>query len=406
LPAAASYPRSNPLRMPTARSAPVQDRAHAGSPRRVFGLDFLRALAIAAVVIAHASVVVYRHLPDWYGLIGHGGFYGVELFFVLSGFLIGQILIRDAAQLSTERGVVVFWVRRWFRTLPLFLLFFAVNYLLFTVALGNQYGAAELLQHALFLRNFAGVHITFFLEAWSLAVEEWFYLLFPIALWLGLRIAKRFDRAFLCAAAVFFLFSTVARVISAEQPHAEWSSWQRMTVIFRFDALMFGIGAAWIAERFPDDWRKWRMPCLALGAVVVTALYASLWQHTDDGFAFGPDTYFARTFRFTFVSLGFALLLPACSQWQLVREGFASIAVRRLALWSYALYLVHMPVFTIAAEFLDSHHQPTLARAAPIFVGQLAAAVCASALLYRFFERPITRLRERAAPAVARLLGG
>jgi peptidoglycan/LPS O-acetylase OafA/YrhL len=392
--------------MATAQAAPADRSGVRGSAtRRVFGLDCLRALAIAAVVLAHGSTVIYRQMPSWYSLIGHGGFYGVELFFVLSGFLIGQILIRDSAEIGRSSGLAVFWVRRWFRTLPLFVLFFALNLLLFTVVLEARYGTPELLQHAFFLRNFSGLHITFFLEAWSLAVEEWFYLLFPLALWVGMRFEKRFDRVFLCAAALFFLFSTIARVVSAAQPHAEWSSWQRMTVILRFDALMFGIAAAWIAEGFPTGWRKWRTPCLIAGAVLLTVIYASLWQKTEQGFVFGPDTYFARTFRFTFVSLGFALLLPFFSQWQLARETFGSHAVRSVALWSYALYLAHMPVFTLAARIAGADQQPTLSRAVALFVAQLAVAVAASALLYRSFERPITRLRERAAPAVARLLG-
>lgn len=392
--------------MPTVRAATAEPSAGPTRPRRVFGLDFLRALAITMVVVAHGSAIIYAHMPQWYGLVGHGGFYGVELFFVLSGFLIGQILIRDGAQLGTASGVAVFWVRRWFRTLPLFLLFLGLNLLLEATVRNVRFNPAEILQHAFFLRNFTGMHITFFLEAWSLAVEEWFYLLFPVVLWIGLRIQKRFDRAFLTAAVALFVFSTAARVISATQPHADWATWQRMTVIFRFDALMFGLGAAWIAERFPGGWRKSRLPCVVAGAVLLAALYASLWDHIEQGFATSADTFFARTFRFTFVSLGFALLLPWFSVWQLTRETLASTGVRKIALWSYALYLAHLPVFTLAAAYAGSHQQPTLARAAPIFLAQLAVAVCVSALLFRFFERPITRLRERAAPAVARLLGG
>jgi peptidoglycan/LPS O-acetylase OafA/YrhL len=271
------------------------------------------------------------------------------------------------------------------------------------VVRGHHRAAGEVLEHGLFLRNFTGLHISFFLESWSLAIEEWFYLFFPAALWLGLKLQKRFDVAFLCAAAAFFLFSTIARAVSAGDPPAAWDSWQRMTVIFRFDALMFGIGAAWVATRFPSPWRKWRTPCACAGTLLLLALYASLWRAAEHGFAFGPDDFFARTFRFTLVSLGFALLLPWCSSWQLTRETPVSIAVRRIALWSYALYLVHLPLFAVAAHYAAADQQPSLVRALLAFWAQVLAAVFVSALLYRFFERPITRLRERAAPAVARL---
>ncbi len=98
--------------------------------RRVFGLDALRAAAIMGVVLAHYFVLLYPHFGDYLGFFGHLGFYGVELFFVLSGFLIGQILLRTGLEIGQPRNLLLFYVRRWFRTLPLFLLFFAVNLLI------------------------------------------------------------------------------------------------------------------------------------------------------------------------------------------------------------------------------------------------------------------------------------
>ena len=83
---------------------------------RVFGLDLLRAAAIMMVICAHGFVVLYPHFGQALGLFGHGGFYGVELFFVLSGFLIGQILVRSGNDLGRAGNVAFFYVRRWFRT--------------------------------------------------------------------------------------------------------------------------------------------------------------------------------------------------------------------------------------------------------------------------------------------------
>ena len=80
-----------------------------------------------SVICAHGFVVLYPHFGTVLGFFGHGGFYGVELFFVLSGFLIGQILIRQGPALGHAGSVAVFYVRRWFRTLPLFFLFLAIN---------------------------------------------------------------------------------------------------------------------------------------------------------------------------------------------------------------------------------------------------------------------------------------
>ncbi len=349
-------------------------------------------------------MVLYPHLPLWYGLVGHGGFYGVELFFVLSGFLIGQILLRENLALGRVSRLVTFYLRRWFRTLPLFALFLVINIVLEWYLRQHRITATEALSHGLFLRTFARNNVSFFPESWSLAVEEWFYLLFPAALWLCLQFWKRFDRVFLTVAASFFVFSTVGRVLSAHDLRAGWADWQRVIVLYRFDALMTGMFAAWIAARFPALWRRSRTLCSIAGWLLLLAMYATLWKLHEGRLEFGDDDFFARTFRFNLVSLGFALLLPWASSWKVANENAGSTCVRRIALWSYALYLVHLPTFDLATRFLLRDWRTSAIHGVALFALLFLFAITISALLYRFFESPCTRLRDRAAPAVASLL--
>jgi peptidoglycan/LPS O-acetylase OafA/YrhL len=371
---------------------------------RVFGLDFLRALAISGVLFAHGFGLLYPQMPAWFGLFGHGGFYGVELFFVLSGFLIGRILIRYDSDLGKTSTVSVFYIRRWFRTLPLFWLFLLLNVLLEIQIKDHPLSLGEVLEHGFFLRTLTAFHPTFFPESWSLAIEEWFYLLFPAAVWLGLRFEKRFVPVFLSVAAAFFLFSTIGRMISASAPDATWAQWQRMIVIYRFDGLMIGVFAAWISIRWPDFWRSRPRLAAVVGCAMLLTLYASLWRWTEGRFVFAPDDYFARTFRFTLVSLGFALLLPFASLWKLEKENFASLSVRKIALWSYAIYLVHLPLFQLVMKYGFEDWRSSLIHALTLFVVTIGGAILLSALLFRFFERPCTGLRERVAPAVAKVI--
>jgi peptidoglycan/LPS O-acetylase OafA/YrhL len=378
----------------------VVNRAH--SPR-VFGLDLLRAIAILGVLFAHYFVILYDHVPAL-RVLGHSGFYGVELFFVLSGFLIGGILMRNGSELGRPAKIGVFYIRRWFRTLPLFWLFLIINVLLEFFLTRRRLTFSEIFGHAFFLRGFSAFHFSFFLESWSLAIEEWFYLLFPATLWLGLRIWKRFDPVFLTIAAAFFLFSTIARMLSASNPNATWAEWQRMIVIYRFDGLMIGVFAVWISFRYPYYWRTGAWFSAMAGVVLLIAMYASLWKVVDHRLAFGDDSYFARTFRFTFVSLGFALLLPITSLWQLNRETVLSSGIRCIALWSYALYLVHMPVFEVVTRYLFTGWKTSPLQAFASFGFQVAVSVAISALLYRFFESRCTHLRDRVAPRVECLL--
>jgi len=371
---------------------------------RVFGLDLLRAAAIMMVICAHGFVVLYPHFGEPLAIFGHGGFYGVELFFVLSGFLIGQILIRNGSGLGRAGNVAFFYVRRWFRTLPLFFLFLIVNIAFERLFRAHPVGFGEGLSHGFFLRNFASFRMTFFPESWSLAIEEWFYLLFPAALWLGLKMTKRFDAVFVSAAFAFFAFSTIARMITAQDPAATWSEELRMVVIYRFDALMIGMIGAWISIRYPQPWRRSALFAALAGLVLLIAMYATLWKFENGQLAFGDDNYFARTFRFTLVSVGFALLLPWASAWKLAGENFGSTAVRKIALWSYGLYLAHLPVFLLVTRAgLGADAPMSVGRALTSFALQIGGAILLSALLYRFFEAPCTRLRENAAPAVAKL---
>lgn len=372
------------------------------TPERIFGLDLLRALAIFSVLEGHALKVFYPHWPR-IGVLGHGGFYGVELFFVLSGFLIGQILLKLGPAMEQPSTLLVFYIRRWLRTLPLYWLFIAVNVWLVFHLYGMHFGAKDVFEHAFFLRTFAENRIAFIPESFSLAVEEWFYLLLPAALCLGLKTRARFVTVFLTTVAVFYLFSTVARMISAGEPVYSWSNRERVIVVDRFDALMIGVFAAWVAQRFPTFWRRHAWTLAGAGAVLALAMYLTLFRPDAVWVTNAPENFFARTFRFNLVSLGFALLLPAASGWTLARENWASQAVRRIALWSYSIYLVHQPVIQLVDRHLFPHVKTSAVEAVACFATQLGGAILISAVFYRFYEAPLTRLRETAAPAAARL---
>ena len=371
---------------------------HVHSPR-LFGLDFLRALAIGAVVVSHGFSFLMPHLPWWCGFLGHSGFYGVELFFALSGFLIGSLLIRTGSALAQPDRLVTFYIRRWFRTLPLFWLFIGFQILLELGLRNRHLSYSEIVQHAFFLRNFNALKITFFPESWSLAVEEWFYLLFPALLWLGLRSVTRFNFAFLSVVGTFFLFSTIARMIEASHPYAHWPDWQRELVILRFDALMVGVFAAWISVNYPRAWYGSRWLVGALGVAILFAMYASLWRITDHHLEWSADSYFARTFRFNLVSLGFAMLSPSllpgnwCAK-PSPRPQFGALLsghtlfisfTSRFSRWCRSTRQRGGPVHSFKAWLLHLCNLPQLSQSArfSIAIMNRAAPICANASLPR-----------------------
>jgi peptidoglycan/LPS O-acetylase OafA/YrhL len=178
---------------------------------RVYGLDILRAAAILFVVYGHGGelirtpgVLPYYHIPY---------FDGVQIFFVLSGFLIGGILIRtiDRAGFS-GRELADFWVRRWFRTLPNYYLVLSLVVVL--ALLAGKPLPPDLHLFFLFSQNLNYPHPPFFEEAWSLAVEEWFYLLIPILLLVLIRVCDR-RRAVLIGIVGVIVAVTSWRVLKA-----------------------------------------------------------------------------------------------------------------------------------------------------------------------------------------------
>ncbi len=378
------------------------------SERRVFGLDLLRAAAIASVVLAHAGLqgllfdAVSRVAPPlapyagWATLVAHGGVVGVELFFVLSGFLIGGILLRGAEDFSEPRGLPRFYLRRWFRTLPLFWLALLGNVLFEYWFRHRTLTVGEVASHGVFLRNFAHITLTFFPESWSLAVEEWFYLLFPAVLWLGLRAKRvRYDHVFLATAAAFFVFSAGLRTWAALQPGANWVLGQRCIVIYRFDALMTGVIAAWIAHRFPATWHRRAAYCFVAGLIVTAVAYGLFFDFAKTGASVAPDSFFARTYRFDLLSLGFALLLPLASTWRPSRETIVHTVIRKIALWSYALYLVHWPLFQFFNSPRFAAWQQSWPQSAALYAVKVLLPVALSAVLFHFYEAPCTRWRDR-----------
>ncbi|HNQ08384.1 MAG TPA: acyltransferase, partial [Tetrasphaera sp.] len=173
------------VQAPAATSAVVPSRA--ASAARLAGLDGLRTIAIAAVVIFHLN-------PAWLP----GGFLGVDIFFVVSGFLITTLLVREQARTGTV-DFAGFWGRRARRLLPALLLCLPLSIVLarlvqtdLLVGIGREVLGAltfsyNWVQIAAGADYFASTTPQLFTNLWSLAVEEQFYLVWPLTTWLLLR---------------------------------------------------------------------------------------------------------------------------------------------------------------------------------------------------------------------------
>ena len=143
---------------------------------RILGLDLLRFVAIVLVVMGHSRWIVEATFPNPLKVLLHGsGILGVELFFVLSGYLIGGILLKQFQKnnfsLSFE-AIKTFWIRRWLRTLPNYYLILLVYFIVFYMQKPDA-----MWRYLFFLQNIWNHPPYFFEESWSLCIEEISYLI-------------------------------------------------------------------------------------------------------------------------------------------------------------------------------------------------------------------------------------
>lgn len=367
---------------------------------RVFGLDALRALAIFLVVYSHGAYVLAALLPM--PLVQLPLLDGVSIFFVLSGYLIGGILIRNFERGPVKAGLVWnFWLRRWLRTLPNYFLILSLL-LIYQVTIRDS-GAAELWSYFLFIQNFAGIHPAFFPEAWSLSVEEWFYILLPLFLLAIVLIGVRVRFALLGLIVATLLVSVLyryGRVVSLEFKVSDmanlvmWDELFRKQVITRLDSLMYGVLAAYLHYYKRDWWLRHRKTLLFVGLAVLLFHKTMSYYMVESMVEYA--VYYS-VFSFVDLSIGTMLLLPWLSEYK-IKSGLAYELVTRLSLISYSVYLVHfslvrnilVPAILSLSTSLEGSSLHILS-----YVLYWLLTIVLSVLLYKFFELPMMNLRGR-----------
>lgn len=359
-----------------------------GEPQRHLpGLDLLRALAVLWTMQFH-SFVVGGLGPDWSWLSRYG-WMGVDLFFVLSGYLIGGQLLRPLARGATP-SLREFYLKRAFRILPAFWAVLAA-YLLWP-GFREAPGMEPWWKFASFIVNLDidyGANAAFS-HAWSLCVEEHFYLLFPA---IALLLARRPSAARFRAACLLVLLGGIALRTAtwlrfdALQPDRNWfiediyyPTWNRL------DGLLAGVMlAAWQAYR-PASWARAARHADAFALAGVAVLALALWLFRDRVGLPG------NSIGWPVLSLGLGLLVFAGAQRSGVLGAHALPGAAWIAAISYSLYLVHKPVYAV----VQAHWGGALAgRGLVAYAAYGAASIAAAALLHYAVERPFLRLRER-----------
>lgn len=345
---------------------------------RIAGLDGIRAIAVVAVIAAHAHTF-------WL----HGGGVGVDIFFVLSGYLITMLLLAEhkrSGRISLRR----FWGRRVLRLVPaLVLLLLVVN----TVVIVQPYrfgpagetGLAATPSILLFFSNWLivfqnGPALGTFGPLWSLAVEDQFYLLWPlVVVWAFSRKRVLRTLAFTIGAVCAFVF--VYRLVVFRPSELL----RTFGTDFRVDMLLIG---CLLAIAFAGGWRdrlarisRWAVwPAVAY--LVAVALFTPEFNRQD----VGTVVYLYYTIGIPLVGLSTALLIAYVVTRQ--RSGLTRVLdvppLRYIGRISYGMYLWHYPI--ILALQIKFAPDPTLT----FLVSLVLTLVVATASWY-IVERPLSR---------------
>lgn len=362
--------------------------------QRIFGLDVLRATAIIMVVCSHILWIYPKSnafIPTLFELFG---FWGVELFFVLSGFLIGSILYTIFVNENfTLKAVFHFLKRRWFRTLPNYYLVLLLNIL---IAYFLGFSIENMGSYFLFLQNFASKSPAFFPESWSLSIEEFTYLLLPFSLFfVGLSKVKNKSKVFLFVVValilVFWLNKFYYHSKHTISNLLEWNLNLKSVLIYRIDAILMGVLAAWISLNFSEFWKKSKTIFAFIGFGI---LFFLMFGILPLDLTIEQNSFFWNVLYLPITSIAFAFLLPFFSNWKTFTNPIL-YPIELISKISYSIYLLHYSIILLLLKtYFDTSQMLDFERHLFTLV-YLFITFLSSYLLYRFYEKPIMNLRDK-----------
>jgi peptidoglycan/LPS O-acetylase OafA/YrhL len=356
-------------------------------------LDILRFVAVLAVIINHSPISHFFSVWGWAG---------VDLFFVLSGFLISGLLFSEYKKrkaISFKR----FFIRRGLKIYPAFYVFLLLTGVAGYFVFHSVAPATHYLHDSVFVANYwQGV----WGYTWSLGVEEHFYVFLPIFLLILIRYSSDRDDPFRvlprsCLAVGTICILTRAASVYIGKPNFSIAYSGTHT---RMDALFFGVFLGYLYHFRPQALERLMLPKVnRIGIAAGSAVLLST------AYFFSQQDKFFATFGYTFTYLGWAgVLLLGLYVNGLLPSGVAGIAGRigsvfaYFGMFSYSIYLWHGPAGAWFPDLMRrAIHFPTgeYSRFAVYLAGSLLIGV----LMSRLIEYPILRLRDRLLPAAPAL---
>jgi peptidoglycan/LPS O-acetylase OafA/YrhL len=351
---------------------------------RIFGLDVFRALAIVLVVMGHGSFMLNGTMLEGFPFFKMID--GVDMFFVLSGFLIGGILLRSFNDKEAFHffDLMSFWKRRWFRTLPNYYLILILNYAFVKYEVIHESIDQFDFHFFTFTQNFKTPFYGFFWESWSLSIEEWFYILVPFCGFLLLKLCKP-KFAFLTVTILILVLPFVYRwfIYNPNIDGFWYDVTFRKTVLSRLDSIGYGLLAAWAYFYYLEFWNKMKFACLFLGIVMLIFVV---------NYESPVTSIYRQVVYFSLLPFSVMLLVPAVMKIRKFNT-LLSISIEHISKISYSMYLVNL---ALVAEVIRDNFAPQGGFDGILkYICYWCIVVIVSSILYKYFEKPMMKLRDK-----------
>jgi peptidoglycan/LPS O-acetylase OafA/YrhL len=359
---------------------------------KLYGLDHLRALAILLVWVFHYQGGTFKH-PEWSTAFS-AGWTGVDLFYVLSGFLISSQLfaqIKKGGSISLRE----FYIKRFFRIIPIYVLVVAI-YFLFPFFREKE-ALPPLWKFLTFTQNLGLNRVTqgTFSHAWSLCVEEHFYLFLPITL-LILQYTNKFKNAWWLLL-VFFMGGFIIRLYSWHYLYLPksgldngvdyWAMYLYYPTYGRLDGLLSGVAIAAVYQFLPKTWE--RISRYGNQLILVSILFLAF------AFVYLSElyTYSASIIGFPFISIAFGLMVAGALSPSCFLYKWKSNTTTLIATLSYGIYLTHKGIIHIVQEVFSQWGIEK--DGSMMLVISLIFCVLVAWLLHLVIEKPFMKMREQ-----------
>ena len=343
--------------------------------RRIEGFDFLKAIALFMVLLQHFFMFTEDYYPKLriFWILSHNA---LDFFFVLSGFLIAGIL--DKIQIKGHfnlKGIIKFYIRRWFKTIPMYLLIIICLILSYL----NIYYANDFsLSFLIFTQNLYKANFHFLPHTYSLTIEEWFYILFPVCVMFFLNFCKK-NNSFYLSILFWISFAIIVRLI-INLDLENWDIEIRKSLISRIDAPTYGILIYFLLKNNYEKIKNHKNILAFIGVIFCLFFTYLLIKKTS--------LLFNNVFYYTFIPLCISFSLPYFYFLNFTKK--INNFFRNQSLASYSIYLIHLPLMYILKNhfIVKSSFKSIL-----LLILSIALSYLIGLFFYKYYKKPVMDLR-------------